>query len=385
MGKKWFYALKAPQRDPDDVQPPPIGPTGPEEPQQVQVDVRGAVVVQSARGRGGYAGVSGAVVEWHPTRGTHARPGTTRSSRGGAFSLRLGSGVYIAEVVPPAGYQPTTKTVRVHPGMERTLLVLKRAPVDTPGDPHRPPVDPGPDGEITPPELPRDLTLALQVFGRDGRRTYPLGAAQIRISGRRRMFMTDRGGRLRVPLPAGRYDVMATKSGFNMARRQVMLSRRNASTVTIYLDRQPTGGGGEITPPPGGGIVPPPIQRSVPLQLRVMVRFPKPAKRGQPAGWTTTPAKGANIRITRGRKQVFAGRADKNGYLGTNLQPGNYQIQVTHGKLSHNEALMMGKQRVRKTITIRSGALLTPPQGPILRTPRMLEFKPGVPLQRRVK
>lgn len=372
MDKKWFHALRAPQRVPDD------------EPQQVQVDVRGAVVVQSTRGRGGYAGVRGAVIQWHPRGGRHARPGTVHSSRGGAFSVQLGTGVYVAEVVPPQGYQGTTKVVRVHPGMERTLLVLSRAADDIPDDTDRP----GPDDQIIPPPEQGKLTMSVQVYGRDGRKTFPLGAAKIRISGRRQLFMTDRGGRLNVPLPAGRYNVMVTKSGFNMAQRQVVLSRHNTTVGPIYLDRQPTGGGGEITPP-GEGQTPPPTQRSAPLQLRVMVSFPKPAKKGQPAGWTTTPAKGANIRITQGRRQVFSGRADNNGYLGTNLQPGNYQIQISHGNLRHNETVNMGKQAVRRTITLQSGGvLMTPLPGPARLIPGIQDRNriiPSIPLQRRMQ
>ncbi|HDY66064.1 MAG TPA: hypothetical protein ENH84_07540 [Phycisphaerae bacterium] len=371
MDKKWFFALKAPQRVPDDGGARPGAPVRPEESEPVEFDVRGAVVVQSARVRGGYAGVSGAVVRWHPQSGSHTRPGTAHSGSGGAFSLRLGTGVYTVEVMPPPGYQRTTKVVRVHPGMERTLLVLGRAS-NIPDDTGKPPKEPG------------NLTLTLQVFGRDGRRAFPLGAAQIQISGRRQMFMTDKRGRLSVPLPAGRYDVTATKSGYNMARRQVVLSGRNTVVPPIYLDRQPTGGGGEIRPP-GDGQTPPPPQK-VPLQIRVMVTFPKPAKRGQPAGSTTLPAKGANIRIMHGRQQVFAGRADGNGYLGTHLPPGNYQIQVAHGNLNHNEAVTIGKQVVRRIITLQSGAaLMTPgPTKPIPRIPNRGPLIPKVPLQRRV-
>ncbi len=386
MDKKWFHALKVPQRIPDDepIEPIPEDTDRPGEPQQVQVDVRGAVVVQSARGRGGYAGVPGAVVQWHPRGGRHAQAGTVRSGRGGAFSVRLGTGAYVAEVVPPQGYQGTTKVVRVHPGMEQTLLVLGRAADNIPDDSDRP----GPDDQIVLPERPGNLTLSVQVFGREGRKTFPLGAAQIRISGQRQLFMTDRAGQLNVPLPAGRYNVMATKSGFNMAQRQVDLSRQNTMVRPIYLDRQPTGGGGEIEPP-GEGQTPPPTQRSAPLQIRVMVSFPKPAKKNQPAGWKTTPAKSANIRITQGRRQVFSGRADNNGYLGTNLQPGSYQIQVSHGNLRHNETVNMGKQAVRRTITLQSsGALMTPTPGAGRLLPGIQDRNriiPSIPLQRRVQ
>ena len=385
MGKKWFHVLKAPQRDPDDgnIEPGPGNMDPPDDDQQEQVDVRGAVVVQSAQGRDGYAGVRGAVVEWHPRGDQNARPGSTRSGRGGAFSLRLGSGEYVAEVVPPAGYEPTTKVVRVHSGMQRTLLVLRRTPADTDRTPEDP--DPGPGGGgIEPPPDQGNLTMSVQVFGRDGRKTFPLGAAQVRISGRRQMFMTDSGGQLRVPLPTGRYNVTATKSGFSMGGREIMLSRHNTSVPPIYLDRQPAGGGGGGGG--GGGIKPPPPQHAVPLQIRVLVSFPKSPQKG---GWATTPAKGANIRVMQGRQQVFSGSADGNGYVGTKLKPGNYQIQVSHGNMHHNEGVNIGNQGVRKTITLKSGAaVMTPGTGPARIIPGLQNrgrITPGAELQRRVR
>ncbi|MEA1950607.1 MAG: carboxypeptidase-like regulatory domain-containing protein, partial [Planctomycetota bacterium] len=342
-------------------------------------------------------------VEWHPRGGRNARPGSTHSGRGGAFSLQLGSGEYVAEVVPPDGYQPTTKVVRVHSGMQRTLLVLSRAPADTdrtpedPGPGPGPGPDPGPDpdgGGIKPPPPDQgNLTMSVQVFGREGRKTFPLGAAQVRISGRRQMFMTDHGGRLRVPLPAGRYNVTATKSGFSMGRSEIMLSRHNTAVPPIYLNRQPNGGGGG-----GGGITPPPPPHAVPLQIRVLVSFPKSPKKG---GWATAPAKGANIRIMHGGRQVFSGRADGNGYLGTKLKPGNYQIQVSHGQIHHNEGVNIGNQAVRKTITLKSGAAVLTPgagTGPVRRIPGVQNrgrnipemqnrgrIIPGMQLQRRVQ
>ncbi|MBN1912057.1 MAG: carboxypeptidase regulatory-like domain-containing protein, partial [Pirellulales bacterium] len=288
MGKQWFYALKAPPREPGTVEPEPG------EPGRVNVDVQGAVVVRSPHARGGYAGVPGAVVQWHPRSATLAEPRAVRSDKGGAFSLQLGIGAYTAEVVPPRGYQHMTKIVRVHPGMPKTLLVLERTPQEGPHEPGTPPVEPGPGSETRPPEGPRRLNLVLQVFERAGRRTIPLGAAQIRISGQKQLFMTDRNGRLTVPLPPGKYDVVATKPGFNMERRQVVVSGRGAVAPPIYLQRQPIPGGSEITPP-GEGQTPPP-QHLVPLQLRVIVTSPRPAKHNQPGGWTTSPARGASVR-----------------------------------------------------------------------------------------
>ncbi len=379
MDKKWFHALKSPQSVPDDEPIEPIPEdTGPsDEPQQVQVDVRGAVVVQSTRGRGGYAGIRDAVVQWHPQHGKHARPGNASSGRGGAFSLRLGTGEYIVKVVPPAGYQGTTKTVRVHPGMERTLLVLVRAADDTP---------------VTPPGVVYSR-LTVQVYGREARRTYPLATAQIQYNDPRwsslQTNMTDKGGRFRTSLPPGKYELRVSKPGYSMARSHVAIPHGGGDILAgaIYLDRQPTGGGGNNNRP-GGTQTPPPPQL-VPLQLRVMVTFPKPAKRGQPAGWTTTPAKGANIHITQGRQQVFSGRADNNGYLVTKLKPGNYQIQVSHGNIRHNESVNMGKQAVRRTITLKSGAaLMTPTPGPARLMPGIQNrnrIRPGVQLQRRVQ
>ena len=97
------------------------------------------------------------------------------------------------------------------------------------------------------------------------------------------------------------------------------------------------------------------------LQLRVLVTFPKPAKQGQPAGWATAPAAGASVTVMQGRRSVFSGRADNTGYVGTALPPGAYVVRIAHGNIRHDENVRISTQRVRRTITIRSGAALLQP------------------------
>ncbi|MCA9152037.1 MAG: hypothetical protein KDA92_22190, partial [Planctomycetales bacterium] len=135
---------------------------------------------------------------------------------------------------------------------------------------------------------------------------------------------------------------------------------------SIYLDPQPGQRPDDNERIPGRPTNPARPDANVrpqvlPLQLRVLVSFPKPAKPGQPAGETTVAASGANLAITQNGKVVYSGRADNNGYLGTNLPQGNYVVQITHGNIRHSEPVSLVDQRVRKTITIQSNAALLAP------------------------
>ncbi|MBN1908785.1 MAG: hypothetical protein JW818_03520, partial [Pirellulales bacterium] len=60
-----------------------------------------------------------------------------------------------------------------------------------------------------------------------------------------------------------------------------------------------------------------------------------------------------------------------------------------HGHLRHNEGVVLAKQAVHRTITLRSGAaLITPAPGPIDRVPRTPDrgqLVPGTPIQRRLQ
>ena len=353
MKKKWFYVEKRPE---EEATEPEVEP-GPDIAGEF-ITVRGHVVTRSPRVPGGLAAVGGATVRWHPRHGEGLQPGSAESDSRGRFALRLREGDYFAEVEPPPGYRGTAREVRVQSGMDATTLIVERI---QPGDERPPedPVQPPPPEEQQPPGA-RDGGLALQVYGRDRGKVFPLGGSQVRIRhGRSIVFQgqTDRAGRLQTRLANGSYEAIAMKDGFNMGRTGVEIRGQYVSRQ-IYLDRQP---GGQPGPPDESS-----PHRTVSLNVRVMVSFPKPPKRGQPAGFTTAPAQGAAVMIVQGRRTVASGKADGAGNYTARLQPGSYEIRVSHGNLRQQQGVTLQQRDVSRTITLQSGAAVGPNlQGPV--------------------
>lgn len=364
MDQKWFFVRTRPaerptepevQPEPDIEQQPEIEPQ-PDVPGGV-VHVRGHVVTRSPRVPGGLAAVGGATVQWHPQRGEGLRPGAARSDSRGRFSLNLRQGFYIAEVAPPPGYRRTERQVHVQPGMASTTLIVERIEQEGEGAPEGPTEPPPPEEQQPPPG--GKAGLVLQVFGREGGRTFPLGACQVRIAHGRRIVaqgQTDRVGSFQTQLANGSYEAVATKEGFSMGRTGVVINGQNVSR-RIFLDRQPSG-----TPGIPGG---PPAEQMVSLHVRVMVTFPKPPKQGQPGGFATAPAGGAGVTILQGGRAVASGTADQGGNYTTRLAPGAYQINVSHGNLRQTQGVTLRQGNESRTITLQSGAALMPePEGP---------------------
>ena len=188
------------------------------------------------------------------------------------------------------------------------MLIVARRSSATPGTP----TIPGIPGRPTPGEL----TLQLQIYGRQAAQrpeeaildllgvrpaVASLANAQVIISqGRQtvRRGMSDNGGRFATRLSPGTYDVTVSADGYRTNRVRIPLTRRDAHRE-IYLDAQPgrTPGQGEDRGPQRPAQ--PPTQL---LQLRILVRFPVPAKPGRPAHKLRAcrrPARSSSARRTK--------------------------------------------------------------------------------------
>ena len=190
---------------------------------------------------------------------------------------------------------------------------------------------------------------------------------------------TDRNGRYSTPLANGSYEVTALTEGFNMGKAGVSVAGRYVPS-TIHLDRQPT-------KPPQDPDKPPqePDGQILSLQVRVMVSFPRPPKQGQPGGFATTPAGGASVTIVQGRRTVASGKTDGDGNYTAQLRPGSYQINVVHGNLRGSEGVTLSRGNASRTITLQSGALLTPEQSGPTRPDSLKRPLQAIPMIPRVQ
>jgi hypothetical protein len=271
--------------------------------QEQLVTVTGYVAYKDPTSPTGYRGIPGTRLTWRDDKQAQAVQITESDTRG-AFRVEIPAGQYLLELQPPRGFRGDKAEVAVMAEMKPRTFVLEA--ITAP--------------DVEPPVEPlRDVQVAGVVVGTPLLRTgryVSVPNASITWDGPQvdRSARSDLSGRFSVALPAALYQVRVRAQGYDDLAESVVV-QPGMDAVRLVLNRS-----GE----PGPAAM-------LPLNVRVMQRVAVPRQRiplATPGG--TIPLTNAAITVLQNGRPVAIGQSDRDGRYSTQLNPGQYDIKVTH-------------------------------------------------------